>query len=303
MKRLMISRLRMEGRPALLAALLALSALVGGARQSLGAPKRKPALAAEPKLDLALVAADLSSRDAARLSAGLGVVRANPKEALPLAPLVERLLVRGLPIPLALPSLDALAALGLASSSAAVVPYMRHRAVVVRVAAAAAMARTAGPRALGSLRAALSDGSPEVRGAAAAGLARMGAREALGALAAALDGGVAEAGAAIGAICRGAECDALSERVASGPASASVPLASLRAGLTSVVLREGNTVPDEVKLRAVARLGASPSAEAGALLAELLRQLPEGAPPAVREALARAVEARAGGPAPPGARR
>ena len=193
--------------------LAAFVALAPGSTSAAGAKKN----GGEVAFDARGAAGDLSSGDPERVLASLERIRAAGKSAAAVAPLLDRVLARGLPVPLAKAALGAAGELGLASSAPFVATYTRHRDPELRRAALSALLRLKSKDAAPALRQALADADARVRAAAASGLGALGEHAALSELSAALDRNVYEAAASIGQLCRGAECDALEARLGKLP--------------------------------------------------------------------------------------
>lgn len=223
-----------------------------------GSPATPPkaSTAAKPaKLDAAAVSAQLLAPETA--AAGLASVKDAGKAAKALAPRVEEMLVRGLSPELAIAAIDALGAIGSAGSSAVIAPYVQHRRAEVRRAAALALAQTRGPEAAAALRKGLRSSDATLRALAAAGLGAAGDKDSVPDLAKALDRGVVEAAPSIGALCVGAQCDALLARLDE------VAPDGAKAVLEAMLARRP-APPDDVLLAALAKVkGAAATSQKG----------------------------------------
>jgi len=172
---------------------------------------RAPRSPAKPaRLDEAAVAADLARPET--IARGLAALHAAGPAAKKLAPLVEELLVRGLPPDLAVTAIAALGSIGAQSSSAAIAPYMSHRSAAVREAAAEALSNTRGPQAAAALAAGLRSGDATVRDLSAKGLRFAGDGDSVPDLLRALDRGELGAAPSIGALCEADQCKELLQR-------------------------------------------------------------------------------------------
>jgi HEAT repeat protein len=208
----------------------------------------------------------LKSGDPARIKSGLGDVRSSAKAGAPAVPAIADLLGEGLSLSLTLTALETLAETESEAASAAIAPYARHRNVALRRAAVSALARTRGPAAVQTLRAALADPDPEVRGLAATGLGALDVADAVPDLFVALDHRVNEAAESIGLLCSIRQCDELSSRV--GRVSFEV----LTAGLGPMLLRASG-VDDDAKVNAIARVRELGTADANQFLADVQGRL------------------------------
>lgn len=229
--------------------LLALSLSAALALWAMKAPAQS-----KRKVDPQQLSLELSSGEPARIEEALRTVAAERGRCLTLSPLIEGLLSRGLPVPLAVAAVQALASLGQPSSSRVVRPYARHREPSVRRAALLALPRIRGSHATAGLREGLRDPLSELRGLSAIGLLSIGARDAMDDLLAAVDHEVSEAALAVGGLCRAEECDGLTTRV--GKARFIV----LSGGLEVLLMRaEGVSIEQKeamvAKVRATGREG------------------------------------------------
>jgi len=133
---------------------------------AVAAPANTPKAHSTLNLDSAKKA--LESGDEARALAALDEIELSADRRA--APLVEALLGRGANSKLLLRAIGVAGALGAPSSSAALAPYVKHRAPDVRRAAAQSLARTKGSIAVSALRDALRGSDPALRSTAAEGL-------------------------------------------------------------------------------------------------------------------------------------
>jgi HEAT repeat protein len=240
--------------------------------------------AAEVKLDLEKLKADLESAQEPRMLAALATISSAGAAGVPAAPYVEAVLLRGASQTVLERALVVAGELGQASSSAAIAPYLRHRAAALRRAAAEALTRTGGKPAIAALRLGLRGRDAEVRAACARGLGELGAHEAVDDLFRALQHKVTAAAASIGMLCAPAQCDrftALLERQ---------PLEAMLDGMERILLRPGEQVPDEQKLGVVAALLELGSPRVGHFLRQVSDRFPPDGSPAVKEALFEAAE-------------
>lgn len=235
------------------------------------------------------VLAKLRSNDAAQIRDALDEVRLAGAGAKGAAPVIVELLERGLPTALTEAAIDTLAELETPLASDALSVYVAHRTVGVRRAATKALARTKGPAAVRALRRALADADPQVRGFAATGLGAIGAREAVGDLFLALDRRVAEAGAALGRLCAGAECDTLVGKLGS------LPLPVVTAGLDPLLFRPAGDVSDDIKVKVVGRVRELGTPEANKFLRDVQKRWPGAWSQRVKQAIDQAVLATGGG--------
>jgi hypothetical protein len=278
---------------ALLGAVAWFQATSGAAQTNPAAPKKAPAKAApkspdggkkENQVDLERLKTDLESGDEAKIVGALETVeRAGDPRA---APLLEALLKRGASVAVLSAAISTTGSLKQASSSAAIAPYLQHRAQDVRRAAAKALVKTKGPNAIKALRQGLRSSDPVVRGVSATGLGELGAKEALGDLFGALDRYVGEAAAAIGQLCSAADCDKLLARLGK------VPLQIMTSGLDQMLFRR--EIADEQKIQVIARVRELGTRDSAVYLAEILARWPKDGSPRVKQALDAAVKATGG---------
>jgi hypothetical protein len=159
-------------------------------------------------------------------------------------------------------------ALGQESSSAAIAPYVKHRAPEVRRSAAQSLARTKGPIAVRALREALRGGDPALRGAAADGLGALGVKEAVPDLFVVLPKETPEAAGAIGTLCAGEECKKFVALLGK------LPFDVMQSGFLPILLRTGPDVPDGLKLQLIEHLRRLATAKANDLLTTALTSFP-----------------------------
>jgi len=227
----------------------------------------KPAKA--PKMvDTKPIVARLVSGAPPSVAAGLAEVKTAGAGAADARPKVEGLLQKGLPPALAVEAIDALAAIGDPASSALLRSYVAHRNADVRHAAVRALVSTKGPEATAAFQEGLRSSDREVRGLSATGLGRVGATEAIPTLLDALDRGIAEAGWAVGKLCKQSECDKLLER------TGKIPFETLVSGVDPIVFRSP-AFPDEYVIGVLKRIRNLGSPEAKRYLRGLLEKWPK----------------------------
>jgi HEAT repeat protein len=276
---------------------LALSAAIAAATMfsTVHAPAQGPARSGKksegkakadaPKIDLTKIKAALESGDERRITPALEELEQAGEGAKEAAPLVEALLRQGSSASVLEKALSTAGALKQASSSAAIAPYVRHRAPEVRRTAAKMLIKTKGPEAVRALRQGLRSTDAVVRGTSATGLGALGAKEAIGDLFGALDKNVGEAAAAIGQLCTGAECDKLLDRVGKQP------FEIMSSGFDQLLFRPAAEVADDQKIRVIGRLRELGTKESGAFLADVAERWPKDWSPKVKQALDAAVKA------------
>jgi HEAT repeat protein len=243
------------------------------------APATKPP--ARAALDLSSRKKALESGDEAQVLAALDEIeQAGDRKA---APLVEALLVRGANSKLLLRAIGVAGALGAPSSSAALAPYVKHRAPEVRRAAAQSLARTKGSVAVSALRDALRGNDPALRGTAAEGLGVLGAKEAVADLFVVLPKEVPEAAGAIGVLCRGDECQRFVGLLGK------LPFEVMESGFLPLLLRTDADAPDAAKLRLIEQLRRMATQKSGALLATALASYPANGDNKIRAAIDAAI--------------
>ena len=237
------------------------------------APAEKP----KPGLNVASTKQALESGDEARALAALDEIELSGDRKA--APLVDALLIRGASSKLLLRAIGVAGALAQPASSAALAPYVKHRAADVRRAAARSLARTKGPLSVRALRDALRGSDPALRGTAAEGLGTLGAKEAVSDLFVVLPKEVPEAAGAIGALCVGDECRHFVELLGK------LPFDVMQSGFMPLLLRPGNEVTQGVKLHLIERLRRMATKEANDLLTSALTSYPANGDPQVKSAL------------------
>jgi len=239
------------------------------------APAEKSKAHGAVKLDGAKKA--LESGDEARALAALDEIEQSGDGRA--APLVEGLLSRGANAKLLLRAIEVAGSLGKATSSAALAPYVKHRAPDVRRAAARSLARTKGALAVQALRDALRGNDPALRGTAAEGLGALNAKDAVPDLFIVLPKEVPEAAAAIGALCAGDECKKFVALLGK------LPFDVMESGFLPLLLRTSPEVPDGAKLQLIEQLRRMATAKANALLQTALASYPANGNPKIKTAI------------------
>jgi HEAT repeat protein len=229
-----------------------------------------------------LVVAKLASNDGGEVLEGLTAAAAGGPVAAPLAPAIEALLVRGTTLTLAKAAIETLGAIGAASSSAALRPYVRHRVPELRRAAARALGSTRGPEALAAFRDGLRSPDGQVRGFSATGLGNLWAADALPDLFLALDHNVTEAAASIGLLCTVETCEKFLTRLGA------LPLDVMTSGIDPIFFRP-KPFPEEKLVDVVGRLRELGSPEAGKYLADVLGRWPAAGSKRVKQSLESAI--------------
>jgi hypothetical protein len=237
---------------------------------------------AAPKPNLTKLAKELESGDEARVLAALEQAGDAGK---PAAPLIDKLLQRGSNAKIAVRAIEVAGLLEQPASSGVLAPYVQHRASDVRHAAARALIKTRGAKAIAALRKALRSSDPLVRGIAANGLGSMGAKEAIPDLLTALDHNVVGASEAIGQLCAVKQCETLTARLGK------LPLDVLTSGLDQILFRPSAEIPDAHKLAIVGRLRELGTKDAGKYLSDVAGRWPENWSKQVKQALDSAVKA------------
>jgi HEAT repeat protein len=265
-------------------ALLAAAPAVSAAQPRPGRPGRpaRPAAGADgdalaPTLaDLATIVPKLESarQDEVREAIDLLTVIDRPEVVAPLS----QLLRSGQPDAITDRALEALGALGQASSVDVLVEFTHHRREAARRRAYQALAAIRDPRIPRLLEQGLRDSDRSVRGAAALALGQIGARDSVDTLFIAFDRGVIEAAIAIGKLGDKAAVQKFSESVGRRP------LSVMLSGFEQFVRRRD--LEDEVKLEIVQRLGEV----SGPLVKTFLREYLGTFSERDRSALKRAVE-------------
>lgn len=221
----------------------------------------------------------LTSADGPAVLDGLTRATAMGPAAVRAAPTIEAILARGSTAPITKAAIDALGAIGATSSSAAIRPYLRHRAPEIRHAAARALSSTRGPEAIAAYKEGLRSADAEVRVASAQGLGNLDAREALPELFLALERDITEAAAAIGQACAGDECDMLIAKLGRSP----LPL--MTSGLDAILFR-AKPLPEREIVRIVGLVRALGTADAAKYLAHALERWPQAGSAAAKQAIA-----------------
>lgn len=217
---------------------------------------------ATPTIDAKATEAKLRSADANAIADALAAAKQAGHGAAAVAPAIEDLLRRGAPVALAKAAFEALGAIGSASSSAAIRPYVAHRSPELRKAAVRALAQTKGPEAVAAFREGLRSSDPVVRGFSASGLGDLGAGDALPDLFLALDRSVSESAAAIGQLCAPADCEKFAGKLGA------VPFDVMTSGFDSILFRT-TPLPEQELLQIVGRLRELGTPEAGKYLADV----------------------------------
>jgi len=257
--------------------LAAIGLCLGTLAPTLGhaAPADKPK--AHATLNLESTKKALESGDEARTLAALDEIESTADRRA--APLLEALLSRGASSKLLLRAIAVTGALGAPSSSAALAPYVKHRAADVRRAAAQSLARTKGSLAISALREALRGSDAALRGTAAEGLGTLGAKEAVPDLFVVLPKQVPEAAGAIGVLCRADECKRFVGLLGK------LPFDVMESGFLPLLLRIDADAPDAAKLQLIEQLRRMATPKASALLATALASYPEKGNPQIRAAI------------------
>ena len=242
---------------------------------ALAAPADKPKAHATLNLESSKKA--LESGDEARALAALDEIELSSDRRA--ATLVEALLGRGANSKLLLRAIGVAGALGAPSSSAALAPYVKHRAPDVRRAAAQSLARTKGSVAISALRDALRGSDPRLRSTAAEGLGVLGAKEAVPDLFVVLPKEVPEAAGAIGLLCRADECTRFVGLLGK------LPFDVMESGFLPLLLRTDADAPDAARLQLIEQLRRMATPKASALLATALATYPEKGNPKIRAAI------------------
>jgi len=242
---------------------------------ALAAPADKPKAHATLNLESSKKA--LESGDEARALAALDEIELSSDRRA--ATLVEALLGRGANSKLLLRAIGVAGALGAPSSSAALAPYVKHRAPDVRRAAAQSLARTKGSVAISALRDALRGSDPRLRSTAAEGLGVLGAKEAVPDLFVVLPKEVPEAAGAIGLLCRADECTRFVGLLGK------LPFDVMESGFLPLLLRTDADAPDAARLQLIEQLRRMATSKASALLATALATYPEKGNPKIRAAI------------------
>lgn len=252
---------------------LCLGALAPAA--ALGAPAEKPS--PHSSLDVQSARKALESGDEQRALGALDQIELalDPRGA----PLIEALLARGASSKVLLRAMGVASALGKESSSAALAPYVKHRAPELRQAAARALAHTKGSIASSALREALRGSDPALRRVAAEGLGVLGAKEAVPDLFVVLPREVPEAAAAIGLLCSGDECRKFVSLLGK------LPFEQMESGFLPLLQRTGSDVPNSAKLHLIEQLRRMATQKSSALLSTALATYPADGDPRIKTAI------------------
>ncbi len=272
-------------RAALAILLISLASRVAKAAEG----ERMPSAAAAPALPADAVKR-LKSGDSGQIQSALDDVRVAAKGGAAAVPTIVELLAEGLSPTLTQAAIDTLADTESEAAAPALSWYARHRNVVLRRAAIQALARSRGAVAAKALRAGLSDPDPAVRSYSATGLGSLKAREALDDLFVALDHKVAEASPSIGLLCAATECEKLAAKLGSQPFDV------VTAGLFQVLFRPSAEVPDEIKVKILARVRELGTGEANRFLRDVQSKWPKRGSRSVRQTIDQAVLATSGSP-------
>jgi HEAT repeat protein len=246
-------------------------------------PPAAPAIALSPD-----VVQKLKSNDTAQVKGALDEVRMAGKGAASVAPEVAGLLDRGVTAPLAIDVLDTLADLEVDSTNASIVPYLMHRNVKVRQAAAKALVHTKGPAAAKALRKSLSDSDGMVRGVAASGLGTLKAKDAVPELFVALEHRVGEAAAAVGQLCNAEECEKLMTYLGRQPFDV------ISGGLDQILFRPTSEVSEDTKVKVVGRVRELGTPEANKFLRDVQKRWRPQDSVRVKQAIEQGVQATGG---------
>jgi hypothetical protein len=232
----------------------------------------------------------LKSGDLEQVKSALDDVRVAGRAAGAAVPAIVELLSQGLPPTLAQEAIDALGDTESEAGTSTLAWYGRHRNLALRRAAIQALARTRGPLAVKALRTGLSDIDPGVRGLAATGLGTLKAKEAVIDLFVALDHKVPESARSIGLLCTGDECDKLAAKLGSQP------FAVVTSGLEPALLRFSDDLPDDLKVKIVARVRELGTGEANRFLRDVQAKWPKRGSLRLKQAIDQAVLATSGSP-------
>ena len=243
--------------------------------------------AASPKLDLAKHKRALESGSEAEKLASLAeLAQAGKPNAPAAAGLVNELLGRGASVAVLEKALEAEQKLAQASSSPFIVPYVKHRNPTLRRAATIALAATGGPAAVAALRSLLRGSDAASRRQAASALAGLKATEAVGDLFAVLGKDVPEAAAAIGVLCKPADCRKFSDLLGK------LPFDVMQTGLEPILLRPETEVSELDKLELLERLRKLQTQEVSVFLKTLLASYPKDGNVRVRAGIEAAATGR-----------
>ena len=232
------------------------------------AQKRKPK-SAQARIDLEKIKADLQSREERRILSALDAIASAGEAGQAAVPYVEALLRRGTSAELLVRTFKVAAGLKQTSSSAAIAPYVHHRADYVRREAASALTKTRGPEAVRAMRAGLRGNDGVVRGICASGLGELGAREAMDDLFAALERRVAEAAGSIGRMCRPSECEKFTGLVGKHPIDV------MTLGFNEILFRPPDQISEQDKIQLIGMLRELGTREVGNFLAGVSERWPK----------------------------
>jgi hypothetical protein len=266
-----------------LAAVLALSAPTGFAK-----PKHDATAKVEgTRLDVPALKKQLGGSEE-EVIAALGTIgdSGNPAEGVPL---VADVLARGGTPTIVEEALKTAGKLKSPALSPSVAPYVQHRTPEIRRAAARALVKTKGPAAIAALSKGLRSEDASVRGTSATGLGELGAHESIKDLFNAFDHGVAEAAAAIGQLCKPAECEDFAER------TGKVGFDVMQTGFDQILFRPSSEISDEDKIKLVGRMRELGTVEVGKYLSDVGERWPKDWSKKVKQAIDSAAHAAAGG--------
>lgn len=235
----------------------------------------KPAVSVNLNLDSTKKA--LESGDEARTLSALDEIELSGDHKA--ATLVDALLARGASTKILVRAFGVAGALGQETSSAALAPYVKHRAPDVRRAAAQSLIRTKGPIAVQALRQALRGSDPALRGTAADGLGALGAKDAVPDLFVVLPKEVPEAAGAIGTLCSNDDCKKFVALLGK------LPFDVMQSGFLPLLLRTGKEVPSALKIRLIEELRRLATVKANELISSALASYPASGDPKVKAAL------------------
>src|SRR5215471_1081301 len=253
-----------------------------------GKPVAARTAKAKVTVNVPALTAKLKSSDADTQTEALQEAGAAGKGAAPLARPIEELLARGTSSEVGGLALTTLAKIGGAASADAIVPYARHRDPELRKKALMAMVKTGSGSTVGALRLALTDPDPGVRVVATSSLGTVKGREGIDDLFVALDHQVIEAAAAIGEMCVPDECEKLAGR------TGVFGLDVMTTGFDQILFRPASEIPDDAKIKIVARVRELGTQEANKYLRDVQSRWTPPNSPKVRQALEQAVLATSG---------
>lgn len=240
----------------------------------------------KPKLDVAKIKKDLVSGDKARIEAALTAIHDSGDAAA--APALEAFLKKGASADLIVKALEAAATLKQQSSSAAIAPYVKHRAEGVRRAAAKALMKTKGLEAVKAFKQGLRSSDAQVRGLSATGLGSLGAKDALDDLFNALAHNVNEAAGAIGQLCAGESCDKFAKLTGKHPFDV------MASGFDQILFRSEKEMSEDQKIKIVGRCRELGTKESGKYMVDVQSRWPKEWSKKVKQAIDAAVKATGG---------